>query len=795
MQTVSILEKINEMKYYITILMIFPILVWSQSIKGHLENENQEPISDGIIQINENKIYNSDAQGNFVIDGISAFPVSLIIKKSGFRDYELTLEESDLSLNIILKKDTLNNIEAVTIKANKPLLKRQIDRLEFNIDNTPLQNLNAWDILKSTPNVLVKNEELSVRGNSQIIVTINDKKTLMTQEQLKQLLENTDGNNVSSVEVITNPPAKYEAQGSAIINIKMKKNVLSGYKGRISTRYHQSIYAKGMIGTAQSYNTGKWQLSGNYNFVTGDYVRKNFDVVTFNNDKTRWESDMTRKTHAHEQHIYNFAGQYSLDSLSTVQFGFDGYNAPNNNGHYKVPTNIYSTEDGQLQSNYLTSNQKNEFNNSFNSYLVFDKKLGDQNLTWTNNFSTKKYKENQDIETQLNFVDQPEDYNRFGSKNMQDISLYSSQLDYRLTKEKFTLEGGIKYSFVHNENDLDFFDGTRESIIYNPLKSNLFDYKENIFAVYVSSEYKLKKWELKAGLRSETTAIKTKSDNPTVENNRTRTGLFPTFYAMYTLNDDQQLGFSYGKRIDRPNYDFLNPSRSYYNLYSYFQGDANLKSTIIHNLSLTYTVKNWNFETYFSYIKDPSMEISIQNPETFETVYNFTNIDHGKNVGANVSKSFSIKPYWKLNVFVMGEFQENYFLGVDQILYKNDVFFYNTNLSTQITLDKAKTWDLNVGYVYNSKTIQGSFDISSSQNTYVIINKKMFDKKLEAGLVFNDIFKTDRNTISTNYANQNQYFKDYRDTRYFIINLKYNFGNQKVKEAKAGNKTDEQKRL
>ncbi|MBV6881623.1 outer membrane beta-barrel family protein [Epilithonimonas ginsengisoli] len=783
------------MKFYTTILLIFPILIWSQSIKGHIENEKQEPISEGVIQINEKEIYNSDEKGNFEIDGISVFPVSLSIKKTGFRDYELTLEESDLSLNIILKKDTLNTIETVTIRANKPLLKRKIDRLEFNIDNTPLQNLNAWDILKSTPNVLVKNEELGVLGNSQIIVTINDKKTLMSQEQLKQLLENTDGNNVSSVEVITNPPAKYEAEGSAIINIKMKKNILSGYKGRVSTRYTQATYAKGLIGTSQSYNTGKWQLSGNYNFVTGDYVRKNFDVVTFNQDKTRWESDMTRKTHAHEQHVYNFSGQYSLDSLSTVQFGFDGYNAPNNNGHYKVPTTIYNTENSQLQSNYLTSNQKNQFNNSFNSYLVFDKKFGDQNLMWTNNFSTKKYKEDQDIETMLNFVDQPEDYNRFGSKNIQNISLYSTQLDYRLTKEKFTLESGLKYSFVHNENDLDFFDGTKESITYNPLKSNLFDYKENIFAAYISSEYKLKKWELKAGLRSETTAIKTTSDNPTIENNRTRTGLFPTFYAMYNLKDDQQLGFSYGKRIDRPNYDFLNPSKSYYNLYSYFQGDANLKSTIIHNLSLTYTVKDWNFETYFSYIKDPSMEISIQNPETFETVYNFTNIDHGKNIGANVSKNFSIKPFWKLNIFAMGEYQENYFMGTDRILYRNDVFFYNANLSTQITLDKAKTWDLNIGYVYNSKTIQGSFDISSSQNTYVIINKKMFDKKLEAGLVFNDIFRTDRNTISTNYADQNQYFKDYRDTQYFMVNLKYNFGNQKVKEVKSGAKTDEQKRL
>ncbi|MFC0344290.1 outer membrane beta-barrel protein [Epilithonimonas hispanica] len=185
------------------------------------------------------------------------------------------------------------------------------------------------------------------------------------------------------------------------------------------------------------------------------------------------------------------------------------------------------------------------------------------------------------------------------------------------------------------------------------------------------------------------------------------------------------------------------------------------------------------------------MEISVQNPQTFETVYNYTNIDHGQNLGINFSKSFSIKPYWKMNLFRAGGYQENYFMGTYKILYKNDVFLYNANVSTQITLDKAKTWDLNLSYVYNSKTIQGSFDISSSQRTNVIINKKMFDEKLEVGLVFNDIFRTDKNTISTRYADQNQYFKDYRDTQYFMINLK----NQKVKDAKAGQKTDEQNRL
>ena len=416
-------------------------------------------------------------------------------------------------------------------------------------------------------------------------------------------------------------------------------------------------------------------------------------------------------------------------------------------------------------------------------------------MTWSNNFSHRYYKESQDVLTELNFKDKPYDENRFLNAALQKLNLFSTQIDYSFTDENFGLEAGAKYSFVKNDNDLDFFESIQNQIEYQPEKSNIFNYKEEIFALYISGNYKWKKWEAKAGLRSETALINTISDNPISQNKRTNTDLFPTLYVMYNFENAGQIGLNYGKRIDRPNYNFLNPSKSYYNLFSYFQGDANAISTIIHNLSLSYTLKDWNFEAYYRYEKDPAMEISIQNPETFETVYHFTNIKNGEAFGANLSKNFNLKSWWKLNLFAMGEYNQNYYFGPDKLQYKNDVFFYHLSLSTQLDLDNAKTFNISAGYQYNSKAIQGSFDISSSQNTYLILNKKIWDKRFEIGLVFNDIFKTDRNTISTKYANQNQYFKDYRDTQYFMLNLKYNFGNQKVKEAKQAQKTTEQNRI
>ncbi|WP_129716045.1 outer membrane beta-barrel family protein [Pedobacter sp. SYP-B3415] len=694
-----------------------------------------------------------------------------------------------------LKKDSSIVLNTVHINHKKPMLKRKADRLVFNVDQTPLQNLNGWDILKNTPNVVMKNDQLSVQGSTQIVITINDKRTLMSQEQLKQLLENTDGNSIDAVEVITNPPARYDAQGGAVLNIKMKQNQLAGYKGRLSGRYHQSIYAKGRIGLMQSLNLKKWQLSGDYNFVSGDYVRKNFDVVTFAEDRTRWESDMVRKTKSHAQHAYNFSAQYSMDTTQHIQFGFDGSHNPAAIGNYNVPTNIYNTLTNQVESSYQTLNDRHQSYGGMNAYLAYDKTFGAHKLTWSNVYSNNHHREGQDVTTYFRFINQPPGNDRFASQNLQLINLYASQVDYRLDRQKLSVESGAKYSFVSTQSDMNFFASDKQELVPDPARSNAFTYRENILAMYASVNYQWEKWEAKAGLRSETTLIKTISGNPFIANRTSTTNLFPTLYLMHKFAEHQQFGFSYGKRINRPNYNFLNPSKSYHNYYAYFQGDATLKPTTIHNFSTSYTLKDWNFEVYYSHRKNPSMEISVQNPETFETVYNYTNIEKSNNLGANLSKSLSVAKQLRVNFYAMCEYNDDYFVGVDKALYKNKNFFYHGNISSQITLDKAKTWDLHMSYVYNSRSIQGSFNITSSQNTNIVLNKKLFSKKFEAGLVINDIFKTDNSIVSAKYANQNQYFTDYRDTQYFMINLKYNFGNQKVTDAKTRTKTAEQNRM
>ena len=198
------------MKILMTFFLLLPNLIFAQIISGKIIDEQNQPIKNSSVEVEipsqDPIIIESNENGEFNFELQQASTFTIYIKEFGYQEFEKTYQaNSENYLIITLQKDETINLKDVVVSSQKPLLKRKIDRIEFNVENTPLQNLSAWDIVKNTPNVIMKNDQLSVRGNTQILVTINDKKTLMSQDDLKQFLENTDGTTVSSVEVITIP--------------------------------------------------------------------------------------------------------------------------------------------------------------------------------------------------------------------------------------------------------------------------------------------------------------------------------------------------------------------------------------------------------------------------------------------------------------------------------------------------------------------------------------------------------------------------------------------------------------
>lgn len=789
--------------YKFLILLFFPVLLFSQkhTIQGTVTNTQNEklPLVSVEVYNSQNaliKTLTTDQNGFFMLENIDDKSVKLIIKDLEYTQAEktLNLEIENGALQIVLKKE-VQDIQEVVMTRQKPLVKRKIDRLEFNVENSNISSLNAWEIIKKTPGVTAGNDVLAIKGSQSILVTINDKRVMLTGDELKNLLENTQGDEVKSVEVITNPPAKYEASGSAVLNIVMKKNKIEGYRGTITSKYIQSQYAKGLAGISQYYKKNGLSVMANYYFGSGTYYREGTDYVNYAEDQTRWISTMNRKDQNRSQNTLNFNLEYEIDSLTNVSLNYSGFFSPRSFGTYNVPTLIYNNQN-VAESMYTTINDHHSriINNSVS--FQADRKLNAKSkLTWTNYFAGNNARKYQNVLTYLDFVNQPPAENNFVTNNKSDVQLYSTQADYQWKNEKWELESGGKYSFVKTGSQLDFSDNENGALQYRADKSNIFDYKEYNFALYSSLAYNPGKWNFKAGLRAEKTDLEGVVSEPFEINKNNYWKLFPTFYAQYTTESNHQFGLSYGKRISRPSYSWLNPAKSYYNLFSYFQGDPKLKATIIHNLNLTYTWKEWNLDFYYRKEIFPSMEISYQDPSVNNLVYYYTNIEKGQAYGLNLYKNFQIRPWWSLSLSENIEHNENYFMGIDRLLYKNKVWNWVSDISTSFTLDKKSDWKLELGHRYNSPSIQGTFRISGSSSAYLVMNKKFFSNKLEASFIFNDIFRTSGEKVSTRYANQDNYFIDYRDTQSVTLSLKFNFGNQSVKDAKSIKKADEQGRM
>lgn len=789
--------------YKFLILLFFPVLLFSQkhAIQGTVTNVQNEklPLVSVEVYNSQNaliKTLTTDQNGFFMLENIDDKSVKLIIKDLEYTQAEktLNLEIENGALQIVLKKE-VQDIQEVVMTRQKPLVKRKIDRLEFNVENSNISSLNAWEIIKKTPGVTAGNDVLAIKGSQSILVTINDKRVMLTGDELKNLLENTQGDEVKSVEVITNPPAKYEASGSAVLNIVMKKNKIEGYRGTITSKYIQSRYAKGLAGISQYYKKNRLSVMANYYLGSGTYYREGTDYVNYAEDQTRWISTMNRKDQNRSQNTLNFNLEYEIDSLTNVSLNYSGFFSPRSFGTYNVPTLIYNNQN-VAESMYTTINDHHSriINNSVS--FQADRKLNAKSkLTWTNYFAGNNARKYQNVLTYLDFVNQPPAENNFVTNNKSDVQLYSTQADYQWKNEKWELESGGKYSFVKTGSQLDFSDNENGAMQYRADKSNIFDYKEYNFALYSSLAYNPGKWNFKAGLRAEKTDLEGVVSEPFEINKNNYWKLFPTLYAQYTTESNHQFGLSYGKRISRPSYSWLNPAKSYYNLFSYFQGDPKLKATIIHNLNLTYTWKEWNLDFYYRKEIFPSMEISYQDPSVNNLVYYYTNIEKGQAYGLNLYKNFQIRPWWSLSLSENIEHNENYFMGIDRLLYKNKVRNWVSDISTSFTLDKKSDWKLELGHRYNSPSIQGTFRISGSSSAYLVMNKKFFSNKLEASFIFNDIFRTSGEKVSTRYANQDNYFIDYRDTQSVTLSLKFNFGNQSVKDAKSIKKADEQGRM
>ena len=498
------------------LFLLLPFSLAGQDFKlvGRIISELQHPIEGATISLKDFKTKQilgttvSNSQGVFSTAIRRTDSLLLEVSHLGYASYSEVLSEEITDSLVIELQAKGSQLEEVAVTRKLPPVVRKVDRLVFHVENSNLSSLNSWEVLKKTPLVNVLGNSISVRGNSNIQVLINDKPIQLSGEELKALLESNNGSDIHSIEVITNPPAKYEASGAAIINIKMRANQLYGYKGVLTGRYTQSDYVKKLVGINNFLRFDKWNIRGSYNFISGTYARYGTEVIQFPEEQTEWKTELSCVDHAKKQSSFSFGADYHVDTTLTLSVGLDGYYDPKTYGYYDVPTIISSKANPSL-SEYQTYNDHIRTTNNINLYLQLSKVWSEEKkLDWTNYISYSKSTHWQDVLTHLNFADLPKDTAHFATDNSNDIAMYASQLDFLSKWKGAQWEYGAKYSFVNMQSDLQFQEAIHGMMQDIPGKSSVFDYQEHNIAAYISSSFSYKQWQWKAGLRAEQTLLK-----------------------------------------------------------------------------------------------------------------------------------------------------------------------------------------------------------------------------------------------------------------------------------------------
>lgn len=761
----------------LSLIILFINQGFSQiKISGQIKDEKNNPIEFIEVQL-QNKdsiIFKSEftnTYGNFLIETEKG-EYLLIAKQLGKILHSQKLDANqNLNLGVLQIIIPDNQIQEVKITSKKKLIERKVDRLVFNVENSiSAIGGDAIDALKITPRVKVKNDNISMIGKNNMSVMIDDKLILLSGDELINFLKSIPSDNIKNIEVISTPPAKYDAEGnSGLINIKLKKSKLNQWNASLRSSYIQSTYPKGSFGGNFDYQKNKLSLYSNLNYVNGSNAPIETNKIYY--PLGLWSEENKRRDF---QNSVNgrIGADYKASEKWTIGMQYLGsFSKPKITENSL--TSIYNQTNTQINSyiNTLSENlvKNNNHSLNINSTVVFDT-IGKKMNINLDYFEFKN--DNNRIFNTLNLLSA-------NNTNLQDIENYSTKIDFEHPIKWINLSYGGKLSFIKTQNNVDYFDTTTGIPIFDPTQSNEFNYKENIQAIYLNGTKKLNvNWETQLGIRLENTQTEGFSKTLNQKNTNNYAKLFPTFYLTYTPNETNSFSINYNKRINRPSYNRLNPFRWYNNPFSYSEGNPFLQPSFSNNIELNYTLNdNWSNSVYYSHTDNGFEQITIV--DNTDNIQKTIAQNYFKTTIIGISESYTYdKLKWLSSTFT---FDWNYSKSASLILITNqNLNGSNAYFSTSNDFNLNKKLLFNISYWYNFK---GTSDLDKN-NAYSQLDASIkyfgFDKKLQISFNVNDILSTNR-PIYTSYTNNIQIdYKNYYDVRLFRLSLVYKFGNKNI---------------
>lgn len=680
-------------------------------------------------------------------------------------------------------------IEQVTVSAKKPFIELKADKMIVNVANSAVNAGNtALEVLEKSPGVVVdNNNNISLRGKQGVLVTINGKNQYMSSDQIARLLETMPSTNIESIEIITNPSAKHDAEGnSGIINIVLKKNEKIGSNGSISSSLRQGWKTSHFHNLDLNFRSEKVNIYGGgeyYNWGWKQELNLLRDIP-FDGGSTIFDqaSIMDEEGDGYNAKLgmdWNITDHTTLSLLAKRNAG-DELNINDN-------TTIISGDNAPSFSTLEVLGTGDEYyeRNTYNANITH--KLNDKGLKLTLDADVSQYN-NEDQLNYDNFYKNEsgeEVATAFYLRNMQDtkINIFASTADLQIpVNDKLNLETGIKFSNVASENSTRFEHQESGEWVNDQNRSNTFMYDEEIYAAYFNGSGAIGSYQVQGGLRLEHTESKGQSITLGTEVPRSYTNIFPSISVSKSYNEKHNLSLSYSRRLERPNYRSLNPFEDYLDQYTFQKGNPFLNPQYSNAFGLNYMMGRSlfvavNYSRTTDAITEVIEQVSSEN-KTFQTEQNLDGFN-------NFSLTISAPKIWSESFtsrFNYTSFYNDFKSAIPSGTLDNQNLAHMFKIDNEIQLPQG--WNAEVSAEYQTKIQFGLFQVDPQSSIDLGVSKRFMDGKAKFKMGVTDLFYTSNSKVSIVQDDINLIVDQLRDSRRVTVSLSYSFGNQKVKAAR-----------
>lgn len=790
-------------KLLLFLAAVLVTLAGQAQVKGKVTDAEGKPLNNVTLSLMKDsaivKLAVSRDNGSFSFAGIGQGSYRVAASHVGFKTSmtdRFQYSGAELVVPEVKLARASTELQAVTVTAKKPLVELKADKTVLNVEGTiNSTGSDALELLRKAPGVMVdKDENLSVSGKTGVQVYIDGRPTPLSGQDLATYLKTMQSAQIESIEIITNPSAKYEAAGNAgIINIRLKKNKSLGTNGSVNAGWNIGTYAKYNAGISLNHRNSKMNIYGNYNYnhsrneaamsIHRTVLDTVFDQKSINNFSIR-------------SHNFKAGIDYTVNKRSSFGIIVNGNisdpslkNSSETPIIYK-PTNMVTRI---LRAGSVSPGDRDNLNLNANyAYtgvggrsLVLNLDHGYYDL------NTIQYQPNSYYDASGNTLLSSVSYRMISPTR---INISSVKADWEQDFAKGKLGFGGKSAFIRTDNDFRRYNVTGSGDVYDKDRSNRFNYEENIHALYLNYNRAWKGVMLQAGLRAEhtiseglSTGLKNSGGGYVESRNdfkREYTDLFPSAAITFNKNPMKQWSISYSRRIDRPSYQDMNPFEMKIDEYTFQKGNTDLRPQYTHSIGLRHTYKfKLNAGVTYSRVKDIFTQL-IDTAEGSRSFITKTNLASQDVVSFNLSYPFVYKTFTSfVNINSnYSQYRANFGAGRE---VKLDAFGLNAFVQNSLKFGKDKSWTAELTGFYNAPTVMmGTFKTKTMWSLDLGMQKQLMKGRATVKASVSDVFNSMKFRGTADFAGQKTQFTSKWESRQFKLGLSFRFGSSQVKAAK-----------